>query len=110
MKKSEILGDLNIMALIPDENKLNLLFLYYWFLTIDLSTLNNGTNVPQINNKDFIPIKIKLPSKREQIILIQILEQVLDNECKLLNMIYATITKMNNIKKYILSNIFKGGI
>lgn len=108
VREREILADLNIMAIIPNENKIALMFLYYWFLTIDLSTLNNGTNVPQINNKDFIPIKIKLPSINEQDIIVKLIKNFLKND----NWINNNIREVNNIifsiKKSILTLSFAG--
>jgi len=61
----EILVDLNIMAITPKQI-VNLYYLFYWFLTIDLGTLNNGSNVPQINNKDIEPLCIPIPPISEQ--------------------------------------------
>ncbi|MCP4986141.1 MAG: hypothetical protein GY928_08765 [Colwellia sp.] len=68
--------DLNIMAIIPSqmiyEN-----FLYYWFLRIDLSELNNGSSIPQINNYSFDDVKINFPkSIPEQKRIVKILDEV----------------------------------
>jgi len=65
MTTQEILVDLNIMAITPKQNVI-LSYMYYWFLTIDLGTLNNGSNIPQINNKDIEPLYIPIPPITEQ--------------------------------------------
>ena len=49
-----IIADLNIMAIIPDIKYIKSMYCFYWFLTIDLKELNNGSNVPQINNSTFV--------------------------------------------------------
>ena len=36
-------------------------YLMAYFDTVDLGTLNNGSSVPQINNKDIAPLLICLP-------------------------------------------------
>lgn len=61
----DILCDLNIMAVIPPIN-VDERFLFYWFLTVDLAKLNNGSSVPQINNKDIGPLSFPLPPLNEQ--------------------------------------------
>jgi type I restriction enzyme S subunit len=63
--QKEIFADSNTMAMIcPDS--VNLDYLYYWFSQIDLWTLNSGTSVPQINNKDIDPLFFPLPPLAEQ--------------------------------------------
>ncbi|WP_374054876.1 restriction endonuclease subunit S [Rossellomorea sp. FM04394] len=62
---SEILCDLNIMAVISPKS-ICVKYLYYWFLTVDLAKLNNGSSVPQINNKDINPLSFPLPPLNEQ--------------------------------------------
>ncbi|HDR7771516.1 TPA: restriction endonuclease subunit S [Bacillus paranthracis] len=61
----EILCDLNIMAVISNKS-IDESYLYYWFLTVDLAKLNNGSSVPQINNKDIGPLNFPLPPLNEQ--------------------------------------------
>lgn len=65
MVKTDILVDLNVMA-ITCYNNLCFEYLYYWFLQINLWDLNNGTSVPQINNKDIEPLIFSLPPLAEQ--------------------------------------------
>ena len=61
LTKVSICADLNIMGVIPNIEKLNSQYLFAYFNTIDLKTLNNGSSVPQINNKDIEPLSISLP-------------------------------------------------
>lgn len=64
--ESDILIDLNTMAVVCPPHSLDAKFFYYWFLQIDLATLNTGSSVPQINNGQIAPLEIPLPSLAEQ--------------------------------------------
>jgi type I restriction enzyme S subunit len=61
----KIVGDSNLMAMKPylDETRP---FIEMWFNSFDLWTLNSGTSVPQINNKDIYPLVLPLPPLAEQ--------------------------------------------
>ena len=63
--KDSILIDLNTMGITPYED-VEIMYLYYWFQSVDLSKLYNGTSIPQINNKDIIPLLIPIPPLTEQ--------------------------------------------
>jgi len=63
--RTDIFVDLNTMAICCDDN-IYLEYLFYWFLQVDLWSLNNGTSVPQINNKDIEPLLLFLPPLNEQ--------------------------------------------
>ena len=56
----DICIDLNTMAVTPS-NELNIQYLYQYFQNLDMGKLYNGSTVPQINNKDIGPLKIKVP-------------------------------------------------
>lgn len=57
--------DLNTMGLTPSEN-VDKKYFYYWFKSIDLGALSDGSSVPQLNNKQIEPLKIPLPSLTDQ--------------------------------------------
>ncbi|MBK8129518.1 MAG: restriction endonuclease subunit S [bacterium] len=63
--RNPIFADLNIMAICcPLQYSLE--FLSLWFNSFDLSTLNSGTSVPQINHKDLAPLTVPVPPLAEQ--------------------------------------------
>ena len=61
LTKVPICADLNIMGVIPDNTRINSYYLFEYFNMVDLNTLNNGSSVPQINNKDINPLNINIP-------------------------------------------------
>src|SRR5690606_1689598 len=67
--------DLNTMAIAPSD-KLISDYLYYWFQSINLQELSNGTSIPQINNNSFDNVYISYPTPlQEQQQIVTILDQ-----------------------------------
>ncbi len=56
--------DLNVMGITPLDEVAPYFFL--WFESIDLAKLSDGSNIPQINNKDIAPLIVPLPPLAEQ--------------------------------------------
>jgi type I restriction enzyme, S subunit len=56
--------DLNVMGITPFDEVAPYFFL--WFESIDLAKLSDGSNIPQINNKDIVPLIVPLPPCAEQ--------------------------------------------
>ncbi len=56
--------DLNIMGVSPYIVPTD--FFYHWLLSIDLATLSDGSNVPQLNHKHIDPLPFPLPPLSEQ--------------------------------------------
>jgi type I restriction enzyme S subunit len=61
----ELFVDLNIMAATPYK-PISLNYVMTWLNGIDLASLNTGTSVPQINNKDIEPLLFPIPPVEEQ--------------------------------------------
>jgi len=57
--------DLNTMGLVPITEDAGH-WIWTWFLTVDLGTLGDGSNVPQINHGDIAPLAVPLPPASEQ--------------------------------------------
>jgi len=56
--------DLNLMVLTATGISAD--FLWWWMQKLDLASISNGSNVPQINNGDIAPLAIEVPSPPEQ--------------------------------------------
>ena len=54
------------MAIYSINNKLNPFYLFQWFNLFDLTTISNGSAVPQLNKKDLSPLKIICPPIEQQ--------------------------------------------
>lgn len=65
VNNSNLVIDMNLMAIIPICSSMDK-WVYYWFSSIDLRKIANGSNVPQINNKDVAPLIIPVPPVEEQ--------------------------------------------
>lgn len=70
-----IFVDPNIMSMTPF-NSIDLSYLMLWLSSIDLSELNSGTSVPQINNKDIDPLIFSIPPFNEQKRIVQKVNQL----------------------------------
>ena len=54
--------DPNLMAIdIHGKTEAHLEYLYWWLNSFDLSSIQTGTSVPQINRQDLAPLPIPLP-------------------------------------------------
>lgn len=56
--------DLNTMGLVPVAQSVAA-YLWWWFQSVDLRTLNDGSTVPQLNHGDIAPLPVPLPPLEE---------------------------------------------
>lgn len=74
--KNDIFADSNVMAVRPFSDVL-LEYVMLWLSSFDLASLNTGTSVPQINNKDIEPLKFIIPPLEEQRHIVAKVEQLM---------------------------------
>jgi len=86
--------DPNLIAVIP-RTRVTSEFLYYWFLTFDLASIQDLGPTPQLNKKDVDPISIPCPSDKEQLEIVKILCAI---DQKLI---------LHTAKKSVLQDLFK---
>jgi type I restriction enzyme S subunit len=67
--------DLNTMGIIPSD-RLEPLYLWHWLITIDLATIADGSNVPQINAPQVRALALPLPALDEQCAVVSELDQL----------------------------------
>ena len=96
-----ICADLNVMGVIPGE-RVSSQYLYSYFLAIDLGKLNNGSSVPQINNKDISPLKILIPPVEKQSEFTRFVEQTDKSKFR----IKQSLEKLETLYKALLQKYF----
>lgn len=67
--------DLNLMGVLPNKF-INNNYLFFWFQKLDLCNIYDGSNVPQINNKNILPLNFPITSLVEQKAIVKKLEEL----------------------------------
>lgn len=96
--------DPNLIAFIPHQS-VDIVYVYYWFLTFDLRNIQSLGPTPQLNKKDVVPIKIPLPPLSEQKKIAAILSAVQDAREKT----EAVIDAARELKKSMMKHLFTYG-
>jgi type I restriction enzyme, S subunit len=99
--------DLNLMGVIPGEN-VRERFLFDWFLALDLGTLYDGSNVPQINHSDIEPLKFPQVSIEIQDDVIKEVESRLSVCDKMEETINNSLEQAEALRQSILKQAFEG--
>ena len=98
--------DLNIMGirpiLFPTE------YFYYWISSIDLIKLSDGSNVPQINNKNIKPLLFPLAPVVEQNEIIREIDNRLSVAQDVGNTTEQSLKQANILRQSILKDAFSG--
>ena len=97
--------DLNTMGVTPKES-INIQYLYYYFINIDLATLCDGSAVPQLNNKNIGPLEISVAPIEIQQHFANIVEQI-DEQKFLLDKQKQNYEKL---KKGIMQKLLTGKV
>ena len=110
--KKRVLGvpaafDLNTMGIIPSES-LSSGYLLAWLETVDLNSLSDGSNVPQINHGDVEPLLIPLPPLDEQRRIVTEVERQLSLVESLASAIDTALARSGALRRTILERAFTG--
>jgi len=98
--------DLNTMGISPVI--IEHMLLYYWMLSIDLTTLSDGSNVPQINHSDIEPLAFPLPPLPEQQKIIEEIERHFSIADKIETTIEQSLKQAERLRQSILKRAFEG--
>ncbi|MDE0480299.1 MAG: restriction endonuclease subunit S, partial [Gammaproteobacteria bacterium] len=100
--------DLNTMGLVNQTKTVLQKFAYYWMLGVDLSAIYDGSNVPQINNKNVEPLCFPICSPDEQAQIVRILDARFEALEVLQTEINATFARAEALRQSILKRAFSG--
>jgi type I restriction enzyme, S subunit len=99
--------DLNTVGLVPGPD-ISSRFLHIWISALDLSTLADGSNVPQINHGDLSNLQIYVPSKDEQVRIVEAASKYLDHVRVLEAAVERGLQRSEHLRASILSTAFTG--
>ena len=98
--------DLNTMGMIPADDLSD--YLWWWFQTIDLSTLSDGSNVPQINHDDIQDVAVPLPPLAEQCRIVAEVERRLSVIQQAEASVETNLIRAERLRQSILKQAFSG--
>jgi type I restriction enzyme S subunit len=98
--------DLNTMGVIP--RGIDSQFLFYWFHTIDLSALSDGTVVPQINKSDLSPLDFPCPPLDEQKRIVEKLNRLMARSGRAREGLERIPKLIERYKQAVLAAAFSG--
>ena len=108
IRNRPLISDLNTMAVIPIAGRMDGWYGYYWMQLVDLKQLNNGSNIPQINNKDMVKLFVPAPSIEEQKAVVTILDSIFTKEIEAKESAEQALAQIDTMKKAILARAFRG--
>lgn len=103
---SESAYDLNIMGVYPLIIPHN--YFYYWISKIDLITLADGSNVPQINHSDMKPLPFPLPPLAEQYKIVEEIDSLFSIDDGAEKVVELSLMQSERLRQSILKKAFEG--
>ena len=100
--------DLNTMGVVNSIASISKGYLWHWFQSLDLAEIYDGSNVPQINNKNVEPLPFPICSIEEQREVAGILEKVLLLVDETEADISQELQKATALRQSILKKAFAG--
>lgn len=100
--------DLNIMGIISTAPSILKDYLWYWFQKLDLAKIYDGSNVPQINNKNVDPLPFPVCSVDEQEEIIKLLSAHISAIESTGKEIETNLQKSEALRQAILKKAFSG--
>jgi type I restriction enzyme S subunit len=85
-------------------------FLHFWFQSWDLSALQSGNTVPQINQQDLSPLSVSVPDTPEQQRIAAMLSEQMDSAERARKAIEEELDAINKLPAALLRRAFNGGL
>ncbi len=99
--------DLNVMGILPND-KVSSNYLFYWIQKLDLSKIYDGSNVPQINNKNVAPLDFPLPPKPTQLAIVSKIEELFSELDKGIENLRMAQQQLKTYRQSVLKWAFEG--
>ena len=99
--------DLNLMGVLPNEN-VNSSFLFYWFINLDLGKICDGSNIPQINNKNIAPLDFPIPPIEAQQAIVSKIEELFSELDKGIEDLKTAQLQLKTYRQSVLKWAFEG--
>lgn len=104
----DCLVDNNVFALTPKKDLLNLMFLFYFMLTIELAKNSRATTVPSLRKEDVEGIKIPTFPAEEQKRVVEQIESLFSVISKVAEAINISLVRAEQLRNSILKSAFAG--
>ena len=102
--------DLNTMGAINRTSSVSTDYLWYWFQSLDLANIYDGSNVPQINNKDVEPLRMPVCSTHEQAEIVRMIEKVLSINDQMKSVTDKELWRVATLRQTVLTKAFSGDL
>ena len=100
--------DLNTMGVINRCRSISNEYLWLWFQTLNLKEICDGSNVPQINNRNIEPLEFPICGEVEQNETVKILSSTISNIDRAISDIDAQLKNGPALRQAILKRAFSG--
>ncbi len=100
--------DLNIMGVVNTASSITDQYVWAWFQKLDLAKIYDGSNVPQINNKNVEPLPFPICSLDEQTEICRLLDERIAAIESSENEIIESLQKSESLRQSILKKAFSG--
>ncbi len=96
------------MGLTNLPNSLSAGYLWLWILALELASISDGSNVPQINNRNVEPLAFPICSVEEQALIVELAEARLSEVDQLDQTITTSLQQAEALRLSILKKAFSG--
>jgi type I restriction enzyme, S subunit len=96
------------MGIVPDE--LVAEYFWWWFQSVDLASLSDGSNVPQINHGDIVPLELPMPPFAEQRRIVAKIEALQERSRRAREALSEVGLLLEQFRQSVLAAAFRGDL